>query len=126
MRSASCAVSSLLWAVYTNGTGGVIEHFNGTTWTRVPSPAAGNSDGLAAVAALSRTDAWAMSGNGTLTEEWNGTAWHVVPNPHGLTLGQDSGGDLTGSPALSGIAGGPLFAVGGDANGSVILQRPQP
>jgi hypothetical protein len=116
-----------VWAVYTSGTGAVIEHFNGTTWTKVPNPAAGNSDRLAAVAALSRTDAWAMSGNGALTEQWNGTAWHVVPNPNGLTLGEDSGGNFPGSPALSGIAGGPLFAVGSSSSGqSAILQQPRP
>jgi hypothetical protein len=100
-----------VWAV---GDAGLIEHFNGKTWTQVP-----NLGGdLAGVAALSPTDAWAMSFDGKLTEHWNGTAWQAVPTaanlPAGFQLGQDSGGDHPGAPAMSGIAGGPLFAVGGN------------
>jgi hypothetical protein len=96
------------------GSAGLIEHFNGKTWTQVP-----NLGGdLAGVAALSPTDAWAMSFDGKLTEHWNGTAWQAVstaPNlPAGFQLGQDSGGDHPGAPAMSGMAGGPLFAVGGN------------
>lgn len=107
-------------------TTGVILHFNGTAWTQVPNPASGNGAGLAAVAALSPTDAWAMSANGTLTEHWDGTAWNVVPNASGLHLGQDSG-IVDPASALSGIAGGPLFAVGGnDGDQSGILLQPQP
>jgi hypothetical protein len=117
-----------VWAV---GSGGLIEHFNGTTWRQIANPA-GTSNDLAAVDALSPIDAWAVSSDGTLTEQWNGTAWQTVPTapnlPPGFRLGTgfvDSAG-LT----LSGIAGGPLFAVGGNTDGgnnrSAILQQPQP
>lgn len=115
-----------VWAVYgVGGSQGLIEHFNGTTWTRVPNPA-GSTGELASVAALSPTDAWAMSPDGALSEHWNGTAWQAVPTGAGVPLGQDSGGDYPGSPALSGIPGGPLFAVGGASDMSAVLEQPHP
>src|SRR5215467_2776206 len=63
------------WAVgsYFSGTGvsrTLIAHWNGTSWTKVPSPNPGSSgSGLSAVAATSAADAWALgtSGNKTLT-----------------------------------------------------------
>jgi Protein kinase domain len=71
----------------------LIMHFNGTTWTRVPSPSpgAGTSDVLTAVSVRSASDAWAVgridnrAGDdlGALTLHWNGTAWTQVPNPGG-------------------------------------------
>src|SRR5215471_998598 len=48
----------------------LIAHWNGTSWTKVPSPNPGSSgSGLSAVAATSAADAWALgtSGNKTLT-----------------------------------------------------------
>jgi hypothetical protein len=116
-----------VWAVYgVGGSQGVIEHFNGTTWTRVPNPA-GSAGELASVAALSPTDAWAMSSDGALSEHWDGTAWQAVPTGVSIdfVLGEDSGGDYPGSPALSGIPGGPLFAVGASGM-SAILEQPHP
>ena len=68
------------------------EHWNGATWTRVPSPSPGGPTGnneLAGVAATSASNAWAVgaydSAPGaafqTLAEHWNGTAWTHVPSP---------------------------------------------
>jgi len=108
-----------VWAV---GDGGVIEHFNGTSWIQLPNPAGGD-ESLSSVAALSPTDAWTMSSDGTLTEQWKGTKWSAVPTattlPSGFRLG-----------ALAGLSGGPMFAAGGNDDGgnnlSSILQQPQP
>jgi alpha-tubulin suppressor-like RCC1 family protein len=71
----------------------LIEHWNGTTWTVVPSPnplggAAGN-DALEAVDGVSPTDVWAagekFSSNGggitLIFEHFNGTTWTVAPFP---------------------------------------------
>jgi hypothetical protein len=75
----------------------LIEHWNGRTWARVPSP---NPAGrglpalLTGVAAVSPSSIWAVGsytlpggrlGIGTLTEHWNGRAWKLVasPNPAG-------------------------------------------
>jgi len=67
----------------------LIEHWNGSTWSIVPSPNAGDGGELKAVAAVSASDVWAVGnslgpGNGvkkTLVEHWDGSAWSVVPSP---------------------------------------------
>jgi len=86
--------SDLAWAVgsYSDGTGDhtLIERWNGTGWRVVPSPdpgGSGNDDQLAAVAADSGTDAWAVGdwNNGVysraLIEHWDGSSWKRVPSP---------------------------------------------
>lgn len=71
------------WAVGALGTlpvsKTVIVHWNGKTWTKVPSPSPPQS-GLADVAATSADNAWAVGTYGithpkTLILHWNGTAW---------------------------------------------------
>ncbi len=71
----------------------LIEHWNGTKWSVVPSAPA-NGAMLFAVGAVSATDIWAVGGAptsnsdiaATLTEHWNGTTWSIVrsPNPGNL------------------------------------------
>jgi len=64
----------------------LILHWNGATWTQVPSPNLGMG-ALLSVAATSASSAWAigntLSGASTrpLILRWNGTAWTTVPNP---------------------------------------------
>ena len=67
----------------------LVEHWNGTAWTVVPSPNPGtNANFLNGVAAVSANDVWAVgyyyngSTDQTLVEHWNGTAWSVVPSPN--------------------------------------------
>jgi hypothetical protein len=61
--------------------------WDGTSWGVVPSQDASINDELAAVAAVSSTDVWAVgkfiSGSNveTLIEQWNGTSWSVVSSP---------------------------------------------
>ena len=91
------------WAVGTdsnlatgNGTS-MIERFNGTSWTRLPSPAGEPfRAALRSVAAISPTDAWAVGsgGNVALIEHWDGSAWSIVP-------GAVSSARLYGITALS-------------------------
>jgi hypothetical protein len=67
----------------------LIEHWNGTVWTRVPVPPL--PDGfLAGVAATSARDAWAVGDYSrhpgiqyaaALVEHWDGRAWRQVPFP---------------------------------------------
>jgi hypothetical protein len=68
----------------------VIEHWNGSSWSLVPTTIPGTWDSvLSDVAALSATDAWAVGqwweqggpGGGSLIVHWDGSAWTVVPNP---------------------------------------------
>ena len=89
-------------------------HFNGTAWAVVPMQQPGtNTPTIAAVTAISATDAWAVGedigatsapGGSTLIEQWNGTKWSIVPSP---TPGAD--------PGLTGVAArgsSDVYAVG--------------
>lgn len=86
---------SQVWAVGHAVTGGgidqtLIELWNGTSWSVVPSPnrGVGGSDFLG-VTAISANNAWAVGtysdkkGNfKTLTEHWDGKTWSVVSSPN--------------------------------------------
>jgi hypothetical protein len=60
-----------------------IVHWNGTTWTRLPSPTPAGGGTLYGVAAASDRNAWAVGQTGTaatprpktLALHWNGTTW---------------------------------------------------
>jgi hypothetical protein len=66
------------------------EHWNGTSWSIVPTPNVGLGDNfLQSVVAISPTAVWAVGhyddGAGlhrTLIERWDGTAWTIVPSPN--------------------------------------------
>ena len=96
-----------VWAVgyYTTTTSDayqtLIEHWNGTQWSTVPSPAEGRLFGVAAVSA---NDAWAVGFTGTfpgpyqtVIERWNGTQWSLVSSPNPGS----SGGQLYSVDAAS-------------------------
>ena len=67
----------------------LIEHWNGTTWSVIPSPDPGAYEELDSVTAISANDAWAVgsyltltgSGRSTMTLHWNGSTWSVVESP---------------------------------------------
>src|SRR4051794_13492246 len=74
-----------VWAVGNAGGDTLTEHWDGTSWSIVPSPHPGASTNeLFEVVALSTNDVWAVgyyydgSTDATLTEHWDGTAWSVV------------------------------------------------
>jgi hypothetical protein len=59
-------------------------HWNGTTWSKVTAPLAGDLDPFVySVADLSPTDAWVVGGtlSGALALHWNGKSWTSVPVP---------------------------------------------
>lgn len=80
-----------VWAVGRSGDGGVfqtlIEHFDGTAWSVVPSPNDPKlrNDELTSVSVFSASDAWAVGGVERLKRpfaaHWNGTAWTEVSIP---------------------------------------------
>jgi hypothetical protein len=91
----------------------LIEHYDGTNWSVVPSPSPGAQRNiLNGIAAISDTDVWAIGtqwdGAGTahsLTEHWDGTRWSVVSSA-------DPG---TGGNVLFGVkavASNSVYAVG--------------
>jgi hypothetical protein len=84
-----------VWAVGDQGvtdstSSTLIEHYNGTSWSIVPSPSPGEDANLTGVTTSNAAnDVWAVGGqNGssgqeqTLTLNWNGTAWSVVSSPN--------------------------------------------
>ncbi|MGD0705632.1 MAG: hypothetical protein ABSA02_37835 [Trebonia sp.] len=68
----------------------LIEHWNGTAWSIVPSPSPGSGANLSGVTTSNAAnDVWAVglytpagaTGAQTLTLNWNGTAWAQVASP---------------------------------------------
>lgn len=85
----------------------LVEHYDGTAWTVVPSPSPGTGRSvLNSVTALSPNNIWAAGlacdDNGctqnprTLIEHWNGSEWTVVPSPS-VGIGQNSLVSISGS-----------------------------
>ena len=123
LTAVSAVSATNAWAVgHTGGEGQgtgqttLIEHWDGTSWTRVTSPnATGVTNEVNNVTIISTNDVWAVgvaqsSGVGhALTMHWNGSAWSIVSSPN---VNGDSG--LLG---VSGAAANDVWAVG-QANGS--------
>jgi hypothetical protein len=93
LSAVSGSSSGNVWAVgwYQSGPNGVdhsalIEHWDGSRWLVQPSPDARGSTAhsqLFAVAALSRTSAWATGSNYgpvPLIERWDGRRWTAMPS----------------------------------------------
>src|SRR5207302_1833156 len=61
----------------------LVEHWDGTSWTQVPSPSP-NIAWLYGIAAISANDIWAVGQlvSQTLTQHWDGSSWSVVPSPN--------------------------------------------
>jgi hypothetical protein len=107
------------WAVGARGGSTVVnqtltEHYDGSGWTIVPSPNAGQSgDGnvLAAVAAVSASDVWAVGSTTrnstvqTLIEHWDGSSWTVSQS--GI-----AGGNSTSLTAVTATSATDIWAVG--------------
>ncbi len=138
MRGVSAVASNDVWAVgdsiKDSGDGvsvsrTLIEHWNGKSWTVVPAPNVGaGNNSLAAVAARSATDVWAVgyfddvTGSillrRTSTMHSNGGAWSGVPSANPGT------GDnwLTSVVAPPGSA--QAFASGISASGTLVERFP--
>lgn len=94
----------------------LIEHFDGTVWSVVPSPSPGvRQNILYGVAAITDTDVWAVGAFEdandlwhTLTEHWNGTAWTVVNAVEAGTTGNQF-------YAVKALASNNVYAVGQQA-----------
>ena len=89
----------------------LIEHWNGTQWTVVPSPNPSSTlNVLNAVAAVSANNVWAVGiaptgSNPILIIHWNGSVWSVVPNP-------PSSMPLNNLAALAVVSANDVWAVG--------------
>jgi hypothetical protein len=120
LHSVSAASANDVWAVGSSQDGSVpsrtlIEHWNGTHWSIVPSP---NPDTqlneLRGVVALSANDAWAVGYRGgthnetpleTLILHWDGTSWSQKPSPN-------VPGGANELSAITAISANDIWAVG--------------
>ena len=101
----------------------LVEHWDGTRWSTVPSPNPsihnGQSDTnvLNSVAAISAQNVWAVgytgingfNGSGSLVEHWDGNSWTVVTSPNGVLPSFNFYNVLLG---VSGSAANDVWAVG--------------
>ncbi|MBV9870293.1 MAG: hypothetical protein JO214_06695 [Frankiaceae bacterium] len=88
------------WAVGAKaGLDTLVEHWNGTGWREIASPAVAFSDeALTGVSAVSGSDAWAVGWQdpyGTtrvhgLFVHWDGSGWSTVSAPPGIPVGVDA------------------------------------
>ena len=120
--SVAATSANSIWAVGNlinqfGNTQTLIEYWNGTNWSVIPSPNPGVlSNILSAVTAVSSHNVWAVgqyesnTGFNTLIEHWNGTQWSVVPSPNPST----SQNTLNGVAAVS---ANNIWTVGQDDQG---------
>ncbi len=121
LSSVSAVSGSDAWAAgyYTNNTTHAIDtlilHWDGTTWTQVPSPSPSSTENiLLGVSADSGGDAWAVgyyqrhftgAPANPLILHWNGTTWTRLAGPHPSSTQNH----LLG---VSAVSGGDAWAVG--------------
>ena len=135
LSGVTCVAVSDCWAVgfsTTSGVGGqptqtLIEKWDGTSWTVVPSPdsntAQTQENSLASVTCVTASDCWAVgnadiwysSSDQTVIEHWDGTSWATVPS----AAISGSEGWLLG---VSCVTQSDCWAVGGYLNTSNALQ----
>src|SRR6266699_1475985 len=95
IKAVSAVSTNDVWAVgFTADKNGnnhrtLTEHWDGSQWSIVSSPNAGNQDNfLVGTVAVSTNNVWAVglginsSCGSTLILHWNGTQWSVVPSPN--------------------------------------------
>jgi hypothetical protein len=120
ISSLAASSSSDVWAVGTSRASGrrtptltLIEHWNGSAWSIVPSPTLSTSSGfLSGVTALSGSDAWAVGGSFTgipEVEHWDGTQWSLISVP--ITTGSTANNQLS---SISSLSSGTVIAVGNE------------
>jgi hypothetical protein len=92
----------------------LIEHWDGVSWSVVPSPNGSEINYLWAAAGISANDVWAVgiqyNGVGpirTLLEHWDGAQWTLVPSPNG----QSQESHLT---SIVGLTATEVWSVGQD------------
>jgi len=107
----------------------LIEHWNGSAWTIVPSPSPQGHNTLTGIAAISATDIWAVGygstdvSTGTPVDKpellhWNGTLWSSVAPPPNVGPSDNL---LQGVATTSGAVWAAGTALG---VGTLILQGP--
>ncbi len=110
--SIAAVSASDIWATGNFGPQSVAMHWDGSAWTRVPTPNVGSgNNSLNGVVAIAANDVWAV-GSGYIDKadvatamHWDGKRWNITP---AVTLGQYS--DILW--AASAAPGGDVWGVG--------------
>jgi hypothetical protein len=122
-KSVTAVASNDVWAVgrrqETTSQGyqkTLVEHWDGSAWTVVPSP---NGSALTAellgVDAVSANDIWAVGNSSapapsyaqtTLIQHWDGSSWSIVPSPN------PSGGSFNSLAGVAVVSANDVWAVG--------------
>lgn len=116
----SHASASDVWAVGYSMVGfahrTLVEHWDGSAWSVVPSPDPSKFDVLLDVKAIASDDVWAVGyrndgyGYSTLIEHWDGSSWSAVPS--------DNPGQVENVLlGISAVSPTDVSAVGYDGNG---------
>lgn len=129
LQSISAVSANDIWAVgaWTEPNGQqhpLTLHWDGATWTLVPSPSV-SYDVLFSVTALASNDVWAVGRSGntpslyqTLTLHWDGAAWSVVPSPNVGTGGSAlAGADGTSPNDVWAVGNSGFFGINGQTLG---------
>ncbi|GHO91179.1 hypothetical protein KSF_012270 [Reticulibacter mediterranei] len=99
-----------IWAVgsgfddTTGHTTALTEHWNGSTWSVIPSPnSSTNNNALFSVVVTAKNNVFAVGSSNdqtgntrTLIEHWNGSTWNILPSPN-----RDTNNTLVGVTAIS-------------------------
>src|SRR5262249_48620165 len=126
LHGVGAVASTDVWAVGKSAGGTLAEHWNGASWSVVPSQNSTPADNqLTAVAAVSSHDVWAVgsarnAGTSTLVgrtraliEHWDGTSWTLVPD----ALGATGGGERS---AISAVSSTNISSVGSSDKGPLV------
>ena len=120
LRAVDAISAGNVWAVGDHTVKGadrtLVQHWNGRTWSTVPSPSPGGptGSGLNGVAAISADNVWAvgqyqtaLDGARALVLHWNGQRWRQIPVPN-------PGGEHRDSVlfAVSAVSATNVWAVG--------------
>ena len=128
LRDVESVSATDVWAVgwYTaNGTGKtLVEHWDGTSWTRIASPNQGRriSTQLWGVAVRSGSDVWVVgryvkAGEYTFSAHWNGSSWSTPAMPASPSTSET----YLGNVVTVGTAG--TWAVGSSGNAGALVER---
>jgi hypothetical protein len=109
-----------------NSGGPLVQHWNGSVWSRVASPPAPNANGvgIGGIAAVSANDVYVVGSftDGTTgnsdgyVAHWNGTAWTQLPVAHSA-FPDDTLAAIAATPATGGgTTGSPIWGVGTSAH----------
>jgi hypothetical protein len=112
LTAVGVAAGSQVWAL--SGSTSDVLHYNGATWSVVPTNAPDGSR-LNGLAAVGPNDVWIVGSRpgGALIERWNGLAWQTIEAP-GTAGGNASLAAVSGSSATN------VWAVGSDGEGALV------